>query len=196
MNLEYMVFKSEPRLYGADEEVNHRLHTSYKEMERTIFNESSDKTIVYSLLVAGASAMKEKLLTYARNQLPDGIYWDPEPEIKAILKTLKPNNDICESLLGLNDYLTTAIPNMHQMSRSNLIQAKKNKTIRWLHQLPCDQKSNVVTLARRRRVEVAKSSQETELERNKIRQEKVMREKRRRDALKERAIKKRNVYPI
>ena len=122
--------------------------------------------------------MKEKLLTYARNQLPDGIYWDPEPEIKAILKTLKPNNDICESLLGLNDYLTTAIPNMHQMSRSNLIQAKKNKTIRWLHQLPCDQRSNVVTLARRRRVEVAKSSQETELERNKIRQEKVMREKR------------------
>ena len=69
--------------------------------------------------------MKEKLLTYARNQLPDGIYWDPEPEIKAILKTLKPNNDICESLLGLNDYLTTAIPNMHQISRSNLKRTKQ-----------------------------------------------------------------------
>ncbi len=133
--------------------------------------------------------MKEKLSTYARNQLPNGIYWDPEPEIKAILKTLKPNNDICESILGLNDYLTTAIPNMHQMSRLNLIQAKKNKTIQWLDQLPCDKRSNIVTLARKKRVEVAKLSREAELERNKKRQEKIMKEKRRRDALKERAVK-------
>ena len=188
INPEYMVFTSEPRLYGQDKRVNHRLHTSCEVIERKIFTEPSDKTIVYSLLVAGASAMREKLSTYARNQLPDGIYWDPEPEIKAILKTLKPNNDVCESILGLNDYLMTAIPNMHQMSRSNLIQTKKNKTIQWLDQLPGDKRSDIVTLARKRRVEVAKSSREAELERNKIRQEKIMREKCRRDALKERAI--------
>ena len=38
-------------------------------------------------------------------------YWDPEPETKEILRKLEPNNDLCESILGLNDYLFTAIPN-------------------------------------------------------------------------------------
>ena len=49
--------------------------------------------------------MKKKLLSYAQNQLPGGKYWDPDENVKAILKSLKPNNDICESILGLNDYL-------------------------------------------------------------------------------------------
>lgn len=38
-----------------------------------------------------------------------------------------------ESMLGLNDYLTTAIPNLAQVSCSNLVQVKKNKTVRWFH---------------------------------------------------------------
>ena len=138
MNANYAVFKSEPRLYGMDKKTNHRLHASYKVVEESIFNGQSDETLLYSLLRAGASAMKEKLSTYAMSQLPGGKYWDPDPEIKAILKTLKPNNDICESTLGLNDYLSTAIPNMKQMTRSNLIQVKKNKVLQWLGQLSCD----------------------------------------------------------
>ena len=64
--------------------------------------------------------MREKLCTYACNQLPGGKYWDPEPDVRMELTKLKPTNDLCESILGLNDYLTTAIPNLHQMSRSNL----------------------------------------------------------------------------
>ena len=77
--------------------------------------------------------MNTKLTTYAKNQLPGGKYWKPEPAIKAILKQLKPNNDVCESILGLNDYLTTAIPNLHQLIRSNMIQVKKNETMQWFH---------------------------------------------------------------
>ena len=38
---------------------------------------------------------------------------------------LEPSNDFCESMLGLNDYLTTAIPNLAQESRSNLVAVKK-----------------------------------------------------------------------
>ena len=125
MNADYAVFKSEPRLYGTDKKINHRLHASYKVVEESIFNDQCDETLLYPLFAAGAFAMKEKLSTYAKSQLPDGKYWDPDPEIKAILKILKPNNDVCESTLGLNDYLSTAIPNMKQMTRSNLIQVKK-----------------------------------------------------------------------
>ena len=71
--------------------------------------------------------MRAKLSSYAKNQLPNGKYWDPGQNIKAILEKLKPSNDICESILSLNDYLSTAIPNSSQMTRSNLVEIKKNK---------------------------------------------------------------------
>ena len=35
---------------------------------------------------------------------------------------------MCESLLGLNDYLATSIPNLSQLTCSNLIETKKNKS--------------------------------------------------------------------
>ena len=79
--------------------------------------------------------MREKLRSYAQKQLPGGCYWNPNQQIKDVLCQLKPSNDVCESILGLNDYLTTAIPNLNQMARSNLVQAKKNKTLKWLSNL-------------------------------------------------------------
>ena len=80
--------------------------------------------------------MNEKLQYYAMKQLAGGIYWDSQPHIKEILSELDPSNDIWESILGLNDYLSTIIPNTHQQTRSNLTQIKKNKTIEWLNSLP------------------------------------------------------------
>ena len=53
--------------------------------------------------------------------------WEPDEQVQDVLRELKPSNDACESILGLNDYLTTAIPNLHQMARSNLVQVKKTK---------------------------------------------------------------------
>lgn len=83
-----------------------KLNPMYKPVEQRLFEQ-------YLLVAAGIAEMKEKLGTYAQNQLPG----EPEPAIKVILKEIKPSNDLCESILGLNDYLTTAIPNMHQTSR-------------------------------------------------------------------------------
>ena len=40
------------------------------------------------------------------------------------------NNNVCETILGLNDYLSMVVPNLHQMSKSNLVQAKKNQTMK------------------------------------------------------------------
>ena len=60
----------------------------------------------------------------------------------------------------LNDYLVIAIPNMHQMSRSNLVHVKKNKAMQWFHKLPHDQQSCIIQLAIRKRAEVRKEIKE------------------------------------
>ena len=87
--------------------------------------------------------MKSKLCSYAQHQLPSGIYHNPEPAIKEVLADVSPSNDLCERILGLNDSLDSALPNMHQVTRSNLVQVKKNKTIHWLQQLPKPQQDDV-----------------------------------------------------
>ena len=192
MDKEFKVFPSEERLYGIEKKINHRLHPMYKPVEQRLFEQDEwDASLLYPLLTAGIAQMKEKLGTYAQNQLSGGKYWAPEPAIEAILREIKPNNDLCESILGLNDYLATAIPNMHQMSRSNLIQAKKNKTMQWFHKLSQDQKSTIVELAIKRREEVKRQDKEEEALRSKRRREKMLHDKQRRDALHQRALKER-----
>ena len=62
--------------------------------------------------------MNRKLSNYAKDHLPEGKYWDPDSMVKAILQKLKPSNDLCESILGLND-------NMLQVTRSNLVEIRK-----------------------------------------------------------------------
>ena len=54
-------------------------------------------------------------------------------------------------ILGLNDYLTTALPNLHQVARSNLIQVKKNQSLKWLNELSDHQQSSIIDLAVKRR---------------------------------------------
>ena len=67
-----------------------------------------------------------------------------ETEIKEILKKLPPTNDLCKSLLGVNDHLITSIPNLCQLTWSNLIETKKNKTMQWLDKLPQEERDHVV----------------------------------------------------
>ena len=100
---------------------------------------STSEDALLHLLTKGAIKMREKLCTYAQNNIPGGKYWDSEPDVKDVLTKLKPSNDLCESILGLNDYLTTAIPNLYQVSRSNLVSVKKNKAMEWLYKLPNEQ---------------------------------------------------------
>ena len=169
LNKEFKVFPSEECLYGDNKKVNHRLNPMYGPIEDRLFtNDELDSTLLFPLLTAGVAEMKEKLCTYAKDQLPGGKYWDPEPAVEEVLRSIKPNNDLCESILGLNDYLVTAIPDMHQMSRSNLIQVKKIKTLQWFHKLPEDQKSSIIHLAVRRRKEVMKQIKEEDILRRNV----------------------------
>ena len=100
--------------------------------------------------------MKAKLLTYAASQLPGGKYWEPEPQVETVLHQLRPNNDLCESILGLNHYLVTALPNMTQQTRSNLIEVKKNKTLGWLESLSPKEQEHITRLAVKNRRTVQK----------------------------------------
>ena len=112
MNRDFEVFASEKQLYSQDKKCNHRLHHMYEYVEEEVFMAGeSDLGLLYPLISTGALAMREKLCTYASSMLPGRKYWEPDPATEAVLQQLKPNNDLCESILGLNDYLTTAIPN-------------------------------------------------------------------------------------
>lgn len=137
--------------------------------------------------------MNEKLSHYAKNQLPGGKYWEPDLDVQAVLGNLKPNNDVCESILGLNDYLTTAIPNMHQMTRSNLVKVKKNGTMKWYQDLPQEQRSTVTKLAVARRRDVLKQYCEEEKARSKQRQDRMKQCHLKRTAMREKAAKEKDL---
>ena len=121
------VFRSEKRLYDSHSKVNHRLQ-SVAVYQKLFEQVQIDSDTLTSILIKWASKMREKLCSYAKDQLPGGLYWDADESVKDILCQLKPSNDVCESILGLNDYLSTAIPNLHQMSRQTLYKLKKQNT--------------------------------------------------------------------
>ena len=103
-------------------------------------------------------------------------------------KELKPSNDLCESILGLNDYLTTAIPNLHQLSRSSK-KEQDNPVV------PAAPKGTTAFYCRiNRRAEVAKRYKEEEAIRSLKRREKMVRDEYQRDVLEQR--KRERGYPI
>ena len=155
MDKSYTVFRSERNFYGADKKTNHCQHSKSRAVYVKLFAQNkSDSVSLYPLLIAGAVAMRDKLCTYAQDQLPGRKYWDPtEANIRHILRELKPSNDLCESILRLNDYFTKVILNLNQMACSNLVQVK-NKTVKWLHDLPEEEQLKVIDLAVEKREEV------------------------------------------
>ena len=155
----YPVFSSEKRIYGTDSKLNHRLKSLI--VYDALFKDVKvDASYLRSLLVNGPTAMQEKLCSYAADQLPGGRYWNPDKQVQDVLSQLQPSNDVCESVLGLNDYLTTAVPNLHQMSRSNLVQLKKNKTMKWLSHLPSEKQTAVIDMAVKQRCQVKQTYNE------------------------------------
>ena len=68
------------------------------------------------------------IMDYSDNEKTHCIKYDGDDELyhydKKVLSQLKPSN-VCESILGLNDYLMTAIPNLNEMALSTLVQVKK-----------------------------------------------------------------------
>ena len=129
--------------------------------------------------------MKEKLCLYAQSNLPGGVYWEPaDPQIKEILSQMKPSNDFRESLLGLNDYLSTALPNLHQVARSNLIELKKNKSLKWFDDLPDNQQLSIIDLAIEKREAVKFDSKQRSEQIMSQRKEKMIKNHQRQEEIK------------
>ena len=125
------VFKSESRLYG-DEKFNHRNRKANKDVYSELLQCNSDSELLLAKLVNGATSMRKKLKSYAKDHLPGGKYWDPPSHIVNVLQQVQPSNDICESILGLNDWLQNSLPGVSQLTKRNLIETKKNKSLQWI----------------------------------------------------------------
>ena len=88
------MFKSENRLY-ENSKTNHRLRVCMSTITDHLFTvPESEMCALKEAVIIGASAMLDKLCSYAQNQLPGGIYWEPEQSIKDVLNRLKPCNRI------------------------------------------------------------------------------------------------------
>ncbi len=194
MDRSYKVFISEERLYGDEKALNHRIRPKNTAVHSQLFHSNEwDASVLYPTLQAGATKMKEKLKNYAKNQLPGGIYWEPEPAVEEVLKRLRPNNDICESILGLNDYLTSALPNMHQQTRSNLVEVKKNCTMAWYDGLTSKNRDTITKLAVKRRKQVVEEYKEDDKKRSEKRQETMKQSYRKRQAFKAKELRQKEV---
>ena len=74
-----------------------------------------------------------------------------QTHVRLVLSTIKPTNDLCESILSLNDYLSTVLPNLDQATRSTLVVVKRNKTINCLSNLLESNQDDVTLLAMKSR---------------------------------------------
>lgn len=100
---------------------------------------------------AAAEHMAAKLSDYKKDQLPGGKYWSPSKYDEELLKQLAPNNDICENILGLNDWISTQKVNLNQTTKSTLVEVKKNKTMTWLDNLTEERRATVVSTAQKKK---------------------------------------------
>ena len=163
MNPNYQVFPSESRLYGNSPITSHRLHPGYIPVRRRLYQPDLFDTLeLYPRVQQAAETMMEKLMNYKADQLPGGRYWEPTGEIREIMASLKPHNDNSESVLGMNDWLTTTFPNMHQQTRSTLIEMSTNKIIEWLAKQPSDRCNLVTDFATSKRKESQKQQHQAQ----------------------------------
>jgi hypothetical protein len=139
------VFGSEPALYD-DGKLNHRHKPENIAVYSHLLQKDSDVLFEMTLekISKGARSMRNKLKSYAKDQLPGGKYWDPPPNVAKILGEIEPSNDVCESILGLNDWLQTSMPSASQLTKRNIIEAKKTKQLNGLIQF--QQKSKTLQL--------------------------------------------------
>ena len=168
-----IVFTSEEKLY------NRHIPSKSLKMHKKLFKECSSS--LFPLLKSGVIKMKEKLCLYAQSNLPGGVYY---PQIKEFLSQMKPSNDICESLLELNDYFSTALPNLHQVARSNLIELKKNKSLKWFDDLPHNQQLSIIDLAIEKREAVKLDSKQRSEQIMSQRKEKMIKNHQRQEEIK------------
>ena len=90
---DYNVFSSEKRIYETNSIANHSLKSPF--VYDALFKDLKvDASYLHSLLVKGATTMKEQLCSYAAYQLPGGRYRNPDKQVKDVLCQLQPSNDV------------------------------------------------------------------------------------------------------
>ena len=159
-DVKMQVYKIKCRLYDAESKLNHQIKPKNLFVYQRLFiADPTNDTLVLEKLAKGAASMRNKLKVYAKDYLPSGRYWSPPEHVANILREIKPTNDICESILGLNDWLQTAMPNVCQLTKRNLIEAKKNKTIEWFDNniIPSKKQDEIVHMAVKRKADVKDS---------------------------------------
>ena len=154
-------YTTETRLYSSNSTFNHREKVNNRHIYETLFTaDPLCDTLVLKKLSKGAISMRKKLKDYARDYLPSGRYWHPPKHVADVLRKIKPSNDICESILGLNDWLQTTMPSVSQLTKRNLIEVKKNKTMQWFSTVPEQKQKEYVKMAIERKSIVKKSDKE------------------------------------
>ena len=74
------IFVSEPRLYGGNAKLNHRLHKQYQPVRKVLYDPAilgmldSNEEFLLELIVAVAKAVAVKLRHYKKDHLPGGRY--------------------------------------------------------------------------------------------------------------------------
>ena len=144
------VFISETRLQ-SEPSLNHKQKHDFIYNSLASMDEIQPELILPRIKVA-AEHMLTKLCEYKKDQLPGGKYWNPTQQQEDVLKQLLPNNDICESILGLNDWITNNTPNLNQFTKSTLVEVKKNKTMTWLTSLTKERNCTVINTAQQKRI--------------------------------------------
>ena len=157
------VFVSELNLYENNIKLNHRLHKQYLPVREVLYDcatVDTNQALLFNMIHKVGNSMAEKLKAYKKDHLPGGKYFNPDRKTCAVLSSLAPHNDLTESVFGMNDWLTTILPNMAQSTKTALIEFSYNNTINWLHKHEKAEKQNLIALAQRRGQAVFKEKQQ------------------------------------
>ncbi len=147
-----------------------------------------DDQFTFPLVQRAAQYMAEKVRSYKKDQLPGGKLWSPSDSVKSALADVDPTNDLCESILGLNDWLQKVTPNFTQRTVTGMVEVMRNSTMPWFQKQNKEMRDKIINLARKRSKRVReedhalaeqrrlkrKRAREVEVEKGKARQLKRM----------------------
>ena len=172
---DHQVFTSEAQIYSEDKKLNHRKHVKSTAVRKRLYrHDDFDEQYTFPLVERAAKYMAEKLRLYKADQLPGGRLWFPCDAVKKALAHVEPTNDLCEGILGLNDWLQKVTPNLSQRTVSTMVEVLRNSTLPWFLKQDKDMRDRIINLARKR-------SRRVRQEDCKLREQRRMKRKRARE---------------
>ena len=155
------VFPSEPRLYGENRKLNHRIHQNSPQIRSRLYSHDDfDESCTFPLIKKASERMLDKLKNYKAEQLPGGKLWNPDTDTRKALAKIQPTNDLCEGILGLNDWLQKRTANFSQRTVSGMVEVLKNSTMPWFWKQNKDFKDKIIILAKKRSNQVIREEKE------------------------------------